>query len=96
MQELYDEARQEYEEENNTEESYEDFIDEISGEIQIGSFTYSAGRTLREIDPIAFRCGMSERSDEFYERFDDENCIEDFREEALEKLDMENDGERKN
>jgi hypothetical protein len=42
------------------EDEYEALIDEINGDVTIGSLTYSAGRVLREVDPIAFRCGMAE------------------------------------
>ena len=73
----------------NAEEAYEELIDEISEEVKIGSLTYSAGRVLREVDPIAFRCGMADESDRFYEQFTEENSIEDFEEQALINLDME-------
>ena len=80
---------EEYNEKYNTEEAYEELIDEISEEVKIGSLTYSAGRVLREVDPIAFRCGMADESDRFYEQFQEENSIEDFEEQALINLDME-------
>jgi hypothetical protein len=86
---LFNSAMEAYEEEHNTEEAYEELIDEISEEVKIGSLTYSAGRTLKEIDPIAFRCGMADESDRFYEEFEEENSIEDFEEEALQNLNME-------
>ncbi len=43
-----------------SDEEYEELIDEISEPVKIGSLEYSAGHTLREVDPIAFRVGKSE------------------------------------
>lgn len=86
---LFNKAMEEYEEEHNTEEAYEELLDEVCEEVKIGTLTYSPGRTLKEIDPIAFRCGMADESDRFYEQFQEENSIEDFEEEALKNLDME-------
>ena len=86
---LFNSAMEEYEEEHNTEESYEELIDEISEEVKIGSLTYSPGRVLKEVDPIAFRCGMADESDRYYEQFQDEHEIEDFEAEALSNLNME-------
>ena len=86
---LFNAAMEAYEEEHNTEEAYEELLDEVCEQVKIGSLTYSAGRTLKEIDPIAFRCGMADESDRYYEQFQEENSIEDFEEEALKNLDME-------
>lgn len=41
-------------------ERYDDMIDEVSGDVVIGSLTYSASRVLKEVDPIAYRVGFSE------------------------------------
>ena len=49
---------------NCNERAYEDRLDDIYGDIKIGSLTYSTGRILKEIDPVAFNCGMR-----------DEECI---------------------
>ena len=42
------------------EDAYEEFIDELYPEVRIGALAFSPGRILKEMDPIAFRCGMSE------------------------------------
>lgn len=89
MKSLYNEAMEAFEEENNTEDAYEKLLDETYGAVEICDLSYSAGMTLREVDPIAFRCGMVEESDRYYEQFEEENDIEDFRDEALEALNME-------
>lgn len=41
-------------------EQYDIFIDEVSGDVKIGSFTYSASLVLKKIDPVAYRCGFSD------------------------------------
>ena len=43
-----------------TEDEYETLLDEIFGPVSVGSFTWDAGYVLKELDPIAFHCGMSE------------------------------------
>lgn len=45
------------------ESRYDDWLDEISSEVTIGSLTYSASRVLKEVDPIAYRVGLSEYTD---------------------------------
>jgi len=42
------------------EDEYEELLTELYGDVQIGSLSYSTGRVLREVDPIAFSCGISE------------------------------------
>lgn len=86
---LFNSAMEEYEEEHNTEESYEELIDELENDVEICGMKYSPGRVLKEIDPIAFRCGMADESDRYYEQFQDEHEIEDFEEQALINLEME-------
>lgn len=86
--ELYDQAIEEYIEEHNTEEAYEEQLDEISGEIQIGNLTFSAGQIVKELDPIAFRCGMADNEDFVREQAEDEISEDDFKDQALEELDM--------
>lgn len=57
------------------EEQHEEMLDEVYGEFKVGELTFSAGRIVRELDPIAFRVGM----DDYYDgvasdiRYDAEN-----------------------
>lgn len=46
------------------EDMYEEFINEIYPEVKIGQLTFSPGKILRELDPVAFRCGMSEEEED--------------------------------
>lgn len=49
----------EIEVETITEEQYDEMLDE-QGDIHIGSLTYSPSQVLKEVDPIAYRCGFSD------------------------------------
>ena len=44
-------------------EKYDEYLDEVNGDVRIGSLTYSASRVLKEVDEIAYRCGYSDWSD---------------------------------
>jgi hypothetical protein len=50
----------EREEDKYTEDTYMDMLDDIYGDVEICGMTYNAGYALKELDPIAFRCGMSD------------------------------------
>ena len=41
---------------------YEEMITELYGTVSIGELTWDAGRVLRELDPIAFRWGVADRT----------------------------------
>ena len=43
-----------------TEDDYADYLDEVLGDIEVGNLTFQASLIIRELDPIAFRCGMSD------------------------------------
>jgi len=61
------------------EDDYEELLNEISEDVQIGNLTYSAGATLRAVDPIAFRCGCADEECP-------ENEIDEKRDEVIEEL----------
>ena len=42
------------------EEIYDEWLDEISGPVRIGSLEYSPSIVLERVDPIAYRCGYSD------------------------------------
>lgn len=89
MNALYINAIEDYIEENNTEEAYEEMLDDVYGEVSICGMNYSAGRALKELDPIAFNVGMSDNEDSIRERAEEEIDEDDFRDEALQVLNME-------
>lgn len=89
MEEIYHQKMEEFENENNTEEALEESLNDSHGEVEICGYSFQQGSAYRELDPIGFRCALSDESDRFYEMFAEENQPEDFEEEALEELDME-------
>lgn len=46
--------------EETMEERYVDMLDEVYGEVNIGGLDYLTSRALKDVDPIAYRCGMSD------------------------------------
>lgn len=67
------------------EEAYDEMLDECNEEVNICGMTYSPSECLKRVDPIAYRCGLSdwadsERSDILYtiehmDEGDTESCI---------------------
>jgi len=49
--------------ESGFEEIYNDMLDEVYGTLKICGLEYSCSRTLREIDPIAYREGLLNYAD---------------------------------
>lgn len=41
-------------------DAYDEFLDEVYGDVTIGSYTYPTSVALRLVDPIAYRIGASE------------------------------------
>ena len=39
---------------------YAAILDDIYGDVEVAGMRYSTGRALRELDPVAFRCGKSD------------------------------------
>lgn len=57
------ETREEAEEyiiEKYAPETYEDYLNEMYPETTIAGHNYSTSHALKEIDPIAYRCGLSD------------------------------------
>ena len=64
-------------------EKYDDFLEEVFGDISVCGYKYSASRVLKAIDPIAYRCGENdwldgeiscesiiEKNGEYYDNYD--------------------------
>lgn len=45
------------------ENAYANMLDECYGEVEICGFTYPASVALKNVDPIAYRVGMSDYED---------------------------------
>ena len=41
-------------------EMYDEMLDEVLGPVTIGSLEYEASRVMREVDPVAYRCGFND------------------------------------
>lgn len=42
---------------------YDDFLDEFYPDCKIAGYEYSTSRALKEVDPIAYRCGFNDWCD---------------------------------
>lgn len=40
--------------------NYDDYLDESYGDFDIGYITFSASEILKNCDPVAYRCGLSD------------------------------------
>jgi hypothetical protein len=45
------------------EELYRDMIDECEPVVKVGGLSFTPSRIIEELDPIAFRCGVSDYAD---------------------------------
>ena len=71
----------------DAEEQFEELLSETCETVKIGSLEYDPGYVLRNIDPVAFRCGVSDMlSDEdqyvevdgqYFQVYDVENMIDE-------------------
>lgn len=58
--------------ENLDQDLYDEFLDEIHGEVEICGYSYQASLALERVDPIAYRCGFSDFQDMVYSEVKDE------------------------
>ena len=71
----------------DAEEQFEELLSETCETVKIGSLEYDPGYVLRNIDPVAFRCGVSdmladdeqyiEVDGQYYQVYDIETMIEE-------------------
>lgn len=59
------------------EDEYEEYLNEIYGDVKICGFNYQQGTLLKEIDPTAFSCGMNDY-DSFNEKWKCTECDEEY------------------
>ena len=45
-------------------EEYVYHLDECYGDVEVCGYSYGAGRLLKEVDPVAFRCGKADYESE--------------------------------
>lgn len=44
-------------------EAYDEMLDDVYGQATIGGQKYQTSRALREVDPVAYRCGFNDWAD---------------------------------
>ena len=44
-------------------EMYDEMLDDCEGPVELCGMTYSASQVLREVDPVAYRCGFNDYVD---------------------------------
>jgi hypothetical protein len=67
---------------------YEDTLGEIYGEIDICGMKYDVARALKEVDPTAYRCGLSDYADSLdKEQFQDFQDLQEAVDEAQSTVD---------
>ena len=49
--------------ERMAEEMYDEMLDDCEGPVELCGMTYSASQVLREVDPVAYRCGFNDYVD---------------------------------
>ena len=64
---------------------YDDYLDEMYPETTIAGFNYSTSYALKEIDPIAYRCGLSDYASELFDEIEEEEEDEEDEEEEDEE-----------
>ena len=67
----------EVEVEKYTEDDYCNMLNECYGEVRLGSYTWGADYVLRELDPIAYRCGFADYQ-EYETKYECPICREQF------------------
>lgn len=72
---------------------YDDWLDEMEGEVEVCGMSYCASTVLKAVDPIAYRCGFNDYVDsldfsEFSEYGELEESIEEL-EQEIEDLEEE-------
>lgn len=50
-----------------TEKDYDEFLNEVYGDINVCGLKYPASQVLYEVDPIVYRCGMADWESAEYE-----------------------------
>jgi len=62
--------------ESDMETAHDDMLSEVFGEVEICGYKYDAARALREVDPIAYRCGYADYVSAYYAEVDPDDFPE--------------------
>lgn len=44
-------------------DAFDEYLDEVLGDISVGTLSYSASRVLLNVDPVAYRCEFNDWCD---------------------------------
>ena len=53
--------------EEQVQEMYDDMLNDVYGPVKIGYLEFDPSEILRELDPIAYRCGLADYESELEE-----------------------------
>lgn len=68
-------------ENGDNEEEYNTMLDDLYEPYKIGNISFDASRVLKELDPIAYNCGLSDFNDERITEIEEE--LEELEEEDV-------------
>lgn len=71
---------------SEVEDLYEETLNDIYDDVKIGELTFSAGQIVRNLDPVAFRCGVSDWWPEEFEEIGDVYARKEDYDDAVEAL----------
>lgn len=49
--------------ENEAYELYDEWLNDLSGDVEVAGCVFDASRILKELDPIAYQCGFNDWMD---------------------------------
>jgi predicted nucleic acid-binding Zn-ribbon protein len=55
-----------------SDDEYDEMLDDVHGDVEICGMSYSSSRALKELDPVAYRCGKIDYESDY----DLDNCEE--------------------
>lgn len=68
------------------EDLHEETLNEVYDDVKIGELTFSAGDIVRNLDPVAFRCGVSDWLSQEFEEIGDVYARKEDYDDAVEAL----------
>lgn len=63
---------------HEVENQYDELLDEMYGDVLICGYVFSSSRALKELDPIAYRCGLLDFEDMLDQEYEEDCLDEDF------------------
>jgi hypothetical protein len=87
----------EFQSERRLEAAFDDFLDDLYGNVRIGPYTYATSEALSNTDPTAYRCGFADWLDgeirdgvytdeiqgEYYQQYEVDELLESIEEDEV-------------